>query len=103
LLKASDTFINKNLKQNGTIIIGFPHYLQGASQEKIDEQRRLTELLLGHSHPPDEFFTVEEFSSAFGTQPVSFYQRHMYLTPDKPDDTVLISNVAVFNIHRPIY
>jgi hypothetical protein len=97
-----DSFIHKNLKKNATIIIGFPNYKENASQQEIARQRSLTESLLGHSHPPDEFFTVEEFALAFGTQPTVFIQKPMDLTHKNPDDTILVANVAVFNVCRNV-
>ena len=91
-------FIKKNLKKNGILIIGFPNYREGASTEKIEEQRRLTETLLGHSHPPEELFKVNEFSAIFGTAPDLFIQKPMDLTQENIKDTILMANVAVFKI-----
>ncbi|MBE0524536.1 MAG: hypothetical protein IBX40_09435 [Methanosarcinales archaeon] len=93
-------FIKKNLKKNGILIIGFPNYREGASTEKIDTQRRLTETLLGHSHPPEELFTVDEFSAIFGTAPDLFIQKPMDLTQENIKDTILMANVAVFKIRN---
>ena len=89
-------FVRKNLKRNGSIIIGFPNYKVGVSKEEIARQRGLTESLLGHSHPPDEYFTVEEFSTAFGIQPTVFVQKPMNLTHENSENSILIANVAVF-------
>ena len=89
-------FIHKNLKRDGSLVIGFPGYRKGASRTEIARQRRLTESLLWHSHPPEEFFAVEEFSEAFGIQPAVFVQKPMDLTGENPDNTVLMANVAVF-------
>lgn len=89
-------FIHKNLKRNGSLVFGFPNYRKGASEAEIARQRRLTESLLGHSHPPEEFFTVEEFSAAFGAQPVVFNQKPMTLADENPEETFLMANVAVF-------
>lgn len=93
-------FIHKNLKQNGTLIIGFPNYRNGASKTEIAKQRRLTESILGHSHPPEEFFAIEEFSMAFGTQPAVFIQKPMNLAHENPEKTILMANVAVFKIEN---
>lgn len=93
-----NTFIRKNLKKNGTLVFGFPNYRKGASKTEIARQRRLTESLLGHSHPKDEFFTVEEFSAALGAQPVVYIQKPMNLANENPDETILRANVTVFKI-----
>jgi len=93
-------FIKKNLKKNGILIIGFPNYREGASIENIEEQRRLTETLLGHSHPPEELFTVEEFSGIFGTAPDLIIQKPMDLTQENKKDTILMANVAVFKLRN---
>jgi len=94
-------FIRKNLKKNGCLIIGFPDYQKGASEKEIERQRKYTESLLGHSHPPEEFFTIEEFSLAFGVLPDVFIQKPMTLADEKPDETILRANVAVFKIKNP--
>ncbi|MDF1557034.1 MAG: hypothetical protein P1P80_02450 [ANME-2 cluster archaeon] len=91
-----DSFIEKNLAPGGKVILRFPDYRKGSSPEEITRQRRLTKSLLGHSHPPDELFTLEEFTSAFGTSPIVFIQRPMDLTHENPENTVLMANVAVF-------
>ncbi len=91
-----DSFIQKNLTPGGKVIIGFPNYRKDASMAEIELQRRLTESVLGHSHPPDELFTIEEFSSAFNTLPMVFIQKPMDLTHENPGRTALMANVAVF-------
>lgn len=88
-------FIQKNLKKNGTVIFGFPNYRKGASETEINRQRKLTESLLGHSHPKEEFFTLEEFSEALGVQPVVYIQEPMNIADD-PGETILRANVAVY-------
>ena len=90
-------FIRKNFKKKGTLVFGFPGYRKGASEKEIDKQRRLTESILGHSHPEEEYFTVEEFSEAFG-QPDVFVQKPMNLGNENPEETILRANVAVFKI-----
>lgn len=92
-----EMFIRKNLKSDGMILIGFPNYREDASGTEIDRQRRLTESLLGHSHPPDEFFRLEEFTRILGTEPSFFLQEPMALDND-PEDTVLLANVAAFKL-----
>ncbi len=94
-------FIRKNLKKNGCLVIGFPNYRKGASKIEISRQRKFTEKIMGHSHPPEEFFTIEEFSCAFGVLPDVFIQKPMILTDEKPDETILMANVAVFKIKNP--
>lgn len=94
-------FIRKNLKKNGYLVIGFPNYRKGASEIEISRQRKFTESLMGHSHPPEEFFTIEEFSAAFGVLPEVFIQKPMTLADEKPDETILRANVVVFKIKNP--
>lgn len=94
-------FIRKNLNKNGCLVIGFPNYRKGASEIEISRQRKFTESLMGHSHPPEEFFTVEEFSAAFGIQPDVFNQKPMTLADERPEETILRANVAVFKIKNP--
>ncbi len=89
-------FISKNLEPEGIIVVGFPNYRKGASQAEIAKQRRITESHLGHSHPPEELFTIEEFSNIFGTDPSVFIQKPMNINPENLDDTILMANVAVF-------
>ena len=91
-----DQFIMKNLKSGGIIVVGFPNYREGASPVEIAKQRRITESILGHSHPPEELFTVEELAQIFGTQPSVYTKIPMNLDGGKPDDTILMANVAVF-------
>ncbi len=93
-------FIRKNLEKNGCLVIGFPNYRKGATDAEITRQRKFTESLLGHSHPPEEFFTVEEFSSGFGAQPDVFIQKHMILANERPEETMLVANAAVFKIEK---
>ncbi len=89
-------FIRKNLEPEGIIVVGFPNYCKGASPTEIAKQRRITESHLGHSHPPEELFTVEELSQIFGTQPSVYVKRPMNIDGGNPDDTILMANVAVF-------
>ncbi len=76
----------------------FPSYRKGASETEIGRQRRLTESLLGHSHPKEEFFTVEEFSAALCAKPIVYTQKPMNLANENPEETILRANVAVFKI-----
>ena len=89
-------FIRKNLKPEGIIVVGFPNYREGASPAEIAQQRRITESHLGHSHPPEELFTIEELSKIFGTRPLVYVKRPMNIDGGNPDDTILMANVAVF-------
>jgi len=91
-----DQFISKNLKPEGIIVAGFPNYREGASPSEIAKQRRITESKLGHSHPPEELFTIEELSKIFGTPPSKYVKRPMNIDGGNPDDTILMANVAVF-------
>ncbi len=97
-LEDLNKFIHKNLKKNGSLVFGFPNYRKGANRTEIARQRRLTESILGHSHPPEELFTVDEFSAAFGAQPAVFIQKPMNLANEDPEETILMANVAVFKI-----
>ena len=90
-------FIRKNLEPEGIIVVGFPNYREGASQAEIAKQRRITESHLGHSHPPEELFTIEELSQIFGTQPSVYVKRPMNIDGGNPEDTILMANVAVFS------
>jgi len=90
-------FIHKNFKKKGTLVFGFPGYQKGASEKEIERQRKITESLLGHSHPKEEFFTLEEFSATLG-QPDVFIQKPMVFANENPEETVLRANVAVFKI-----
>lgn len=89
-------FIRKNVKKNGCLVIGFPDYRKGASGEEITRQRRFTESQVGHSHPKEELFTVEEFCAAFGTKPDVLIQKPMTLSGERPEDTILQANVVLF-------
>jgi hypothetical protein len=91
-----DQFIRNNLKPEGIIVVGFPNYRERASSAEIAQQRRITESKLGHSHPPEELYTVEELSQIFGTRPFVYVRRPMNIDPGNPDDTILMANVAVF-------
>lgn len=91
-----ENFIHKNLKKNGIMVFGFPGYREGASEIEIARQRILTESILGHSHPKEEFFTVEEFSAALGSKSVVYIQKPMDLANENPQETILRANVAVF-------
>ena len=92
-----NVFIRNKLKRNGHLVIGYPNYRTGASPEEIAKQRILTESLLGHSHPPEELFTVEEFSCAFDAQPMVHINKEMDLIQENPNDTILMANVVAFN------
>lgn len=89
-------FIRKNLKPDGIILMGFPNYRKGASSADIAQQRRITESKLGHSHPPEELFTIEELSQIFKTRPFVYIKKPMNIDGGNPDDTILMANVAVF-------
>ena len=90
-------FIWNNLEPEGIIVVGFPNYREKASPAEIAQQRRITESHLGHSHPPEELFTIEELSQIFGTQPSVYVKRPMNIDGGNPEDTILMANVAVFS------
>lgn len=89
-------FISKNVSPEGIIVVGFPNYRKNASLAEIARQRKITESKLGHSHPPEEMFTIEEFSQIFGARPLVYVNRPMNIEGGNPDDTILLANVAVF-------
>ena len=93
-------FIHKNLTKNGILVFGFPNYRKGASETEIGKQRRLTESLLGHSHPKEEFFVLEDFSAALGAQPGLYIQKPMNLANESPEETILRANASVFKIQN---
>ncbi len=97
-LKNLKEFIQRNLKKKGSIVIGFPNYRMGASAAEIASQRRFTESLVGHSHPAEDFFTIDEFSAAFRKQPDVFIHKPMTLSDERPEGAILRANVAVFRI-----
>lgn len=97
-LEDLNKFIHKNLMKNGRLVFGFPNYRKGTSKTAINRQRKLTESILGHSHPPEELFTVDEFSEAFGARPDVFIQKPMNLANEDTEETILMANVAVFNM-----
>jgi hypothetical protein len=53
---------------------------------------------LGHSHPKEEFLTVEEFSAALCAQPVVYIQEPTNHANENPEETILSLNVAIFKI-----
>lgn len=91
-------FLNSNSKPNALISIGFPNYKIGVTEEEVMRQREFVDSLMGHSHPPEEFFTIEEFSTAFSTNPIFFDQTPMVLNGQSEKETKLMSNFAVFRI-----
>ena len=91
-------FIKSHSKPNALIIIGFPNYKTGMTEKEIIRQREFVDSLTGHSHSPEEFFTINEFSSAFSAEPILFEQAPMVLTGQPIDETILNANFAVFKI-----
>ncbi len=91
-------FISQNSKRGALLAIGFPNYAEEASNEEIKEQRLIVDEVLGHSHPKEEYFTIEEFSSAFSSKPMFYEQIKMVLPGQKASETKLRANFAVFKI-----
>ncbi len=91
-------FIKSNSKPNALIIIGFPNYKIGVTEEEVIRQREFIDSLMGHSHSPEEFFAIDEFSSAFSAEPILFEQTPMVFTGQSVDETTIIANFAVFKI-----
>ena len=89
-------FLSKNLNPGGYLCIGFPNYLSGVGVEEVQEQRRFTESLLGHSHPPEEFFSVEEFSNGLGLKLEIQKSMPMILGSELAHQTKLVANFVVF-------
>jgi len=80
------------------IAIGFPNYKSGVTDEEIKIQRTIVETNMGHSHPPHEFFTIEEFSKAFSYEPLIYDQAPMPIGTQSKEETKLVANFAVFKI-----
>ncbi len=91
-------FIKSNSKPNALIIIGFPNYKIGVTEEEVIRQREFIDSLMGHSHSPEDFFSIDEFSSAFSAEPILFEQTPMVLMGQSVDETMLNANIAVFKI-----
>jgi len=77
----------------------FPNYKIGVTEEEILKQREYVDTVIGHSHPPEEFFTIKEFSTAFSTEPIRFDQTPMLLSEQSEDETTLMANLAVFKVN----
>jgi len=91
-------FLKINSKPNAVISIGFPNYKVGVTEAEVLTQREFVDSLMGHSHPPEEFFTIEEFKTAFSAEPILFDQTPMVLTGQTENETKLVANFAVFRI-----
>lgn len=91
-------FLKNNSKPNALISIGFPNYKNGVTEQEVIKQREFVDTLMGHSHPPEEFFTIEEFSTAFSTKPIVFDQKSMVLNGQFEKETMLMANFAVFRV-----
>lgn len=91
-------FLKINSNADSIISIGFPNYRNGVTEEEISAQRRLVDTLMGHSHPPEEFFTIEEFNTAFSAEPIFFDQSPMVLNGQTENETKLMANFAVFRV-----
>ncbi|MFA8451941.1 MAG: hypothetical protein ACEPOW_14695 [Bacteroidales bacterium] len=86
-------FIKTNSKLDALLSIGFPNYKFGVTEEEVLKQREFVDSLMGHSHPPEEFFTIEEFVSSFTAKPIIFDQTPMVLTGQSEKETKLMENL----------
>lgn len=91
-------FIDKNIKPDGLVFIGFPNYKPEVSSEEVLKQRQFVDSLLGHSHPPEEFFTVKEFSEGLSLKPFVFEQQPMTLAGESDEETKLMANFIGFRL-----
>jgi hypothetical protein len=91
-------FLKKNANPNALLSIGFPNYKIGATEREVLNQREFIDSSIGHSHPPDEFFTIKEFSTAFSTEAILFDQTPMILSGQTEEETTLVANFAVFKV-----
>lgn len=93
-------FITKNIKSNGLIFIGFPNCKPGVNSDEVIKQREFVDSLLGHSHPPEEFFTVKEFAEGLSLEPFVFDQKPMMLANESPEETKLMANFVGFRLNE---
>lgn len=89
-------FLKKNSNPNALLTIGFPNYKIGVTEQEIVKQREFVDTLIGHSHPPEEFFTIKEFSTAFSSEPILYDKTPMILSGQSEEETKLMANFAVF-------
>jgi len=91
-------FIKNNSKLNALLSIGFPNYKIGVTEDEVIVQRQFVDSLMGHSHPPEEFFTIEEFMTAFSAEPILYDKTPMVLSGQSEIETKLMANFAIFRI-----
>jgi len=91
-------FLDKNTKEGGIYCVGFPNYKKGISNDNLIKQRRYSDSKVGHSHSPDEFFTIDEFQDFFSTTPIIHVQKPMILDDEKAEETCLLANFAAFYV-----
>src|SRR5690554_700285 len=91
-------FMRNNSNPNALLSIGFPNYKIGVTEEEMLKQREYVDNTIGHSHPPEEFFTVKEFMTAFSAEPILFDQTPMILSGESEEETKLMANFAVFKV-----
>ncbi len=89
-------FLNKNLKRGGMLCIGFPNYKSVATDEEVSAQRNYTDRLLGHSHPPAEFFSPSEFLDGLKLDLFLSEEKPMILGNETPEETMLMANFVTF-------
>jgi hypothetical protein len=68
------------------------------TEQEIQKQREYVDRTIGHSHPPEELFTVEEFSRAFSSDPILFEQTPMKISGQTAEETKLMANFVVFKV-----
>ena len=91
-------FMQNNLKQDGRVIISFPGYAPDTTKEQIQRQRIISDRLLGHSHPYEEFFYLNDFAQIFPKEPLRVVSKTMTLA--SAQESCLTATVAVFTL-RP--
>lgn len=91
-------FLRLNSNPNALLAIGFPNYKIGVTEDEVTMQRKFVDTFIGHSHPPEEFFTIEEFSTAFSAEPILFEQTPMLIMGQTEKETKLMANFAVFKV-----
>jgi ubiquinone/menaquinone biosynthesis C-methylase UbiE len=100
-----ETFLNdlkqfcvNNGNEDSLLVIGFPNYKPNVTSLEVEEQRKFVDLVMGHSHPPEEFFTVQEFNDSFDSEPIFFQQTPMTLTGQTKNETKLVANFVVYKV-----
>lgn len=87
-----------NTNEGAVFCIGFPNYKIGVSNGEVKQQRTFVDKLLGHSHPPQDYFYIEEFKQAYEIEPIIFEQKPMVLAHESEEETKLMANFAAFKV-----